>query len=171
MGNRATVIFTDGNSEFSPAVYLHWNGGPESVYAFLHELERRQVRADQDYECARFIQIVGDFFDSGDAVTSLSLGVANGPTSNMLSALAKVRTDKSDNGIYLVNRTVKPMQVRRYLLDWDACRAADYKKEFVKEMTRAEVEAEYREAIGHKFFGKICDTLAGFTEGKTIQGG
>ncbi len=39
MGNRATIIFTDGKKSFSPAVYLHWNGGPESVYAFLEELD------------------------------------------------------------------------------------------------------------------------------------
>lgn len=57
-----------------------FNGGPESVYAFLDELNRRKVRADADYECARFIAIVAKFFDK-EAYTSLSLGVTNGPAS------------------------------------------------------------------------------------------
>ena len=80
MGNRATVIFVTGEGKISPAVYLHWNGGPESVYQFLDELDRRKVRAGDDYECARFIQIVGEFFDQ-DATSGLSLGVSNGPHS------------------------------------------------------------------------------------------
>jgi hypothetical protein len=37
MGNRAYVVFESGN-ERSPAIYLHWQGGPESIYAFLHAL-------------------------------------------------------------------------------------------------------------------------------------
>ena len=115
MGNRATVIFTDGNTNHSPAVYLHWNGGPESVYGFLEELDRRGVRADQDYECARFIQIVGEFFDS-DGQDGLSLGVANGPAAQAISpeTLRTVMTDHGDNGFYIVNRTVSPCAVRRF---------------------------------------------------------
>jgi hypothetical protein len=101
MGNRATVIFTDGKNSFSPAVYLHWNGGPESVYAFLEELDRRRQRADQDYECARFIQLIGEFFNQ-DRINSLSLSVVNGPKSDGLSDLSKVDTDHGDNGVYLI---------------------------------------------------------------------
>ena len=62
MGNRATVIF-QAQDTISPAIYLHWNGGPESVYQFLDELDRRKVRGDADYEAARFVKIVGEFFD------------------------------------------------------------------------------------------------------------
>lgn len=124
MGNRATVIFTDPKRRrFSPAVYLHWNGGPESIYGFLEELDRRECRADQDYECARFIQIVGEFFgntydptDKFDAFgcLNLSLGVSNGPKSDSLSDLGKVETDHGDNGFYLVNRTGEGPPMRRF---------------------------------------------------------
>lgn len=132
MGNRATVIFWNGEHEpaqqrFSPAVYLHWNGGPESVYAFLEELDRRDVRADQDYEAARFVQLVGEFVSSsyhdeedkygyrwGDA-QGLSLGVVNGPASDALEDLSAVQTDHGDNGFYLVDRTGKRTKVRRFL--------------------------------------------------------
>ena len=113
MGNRATVIFTDGKKSFSPAVYLHWNGGPESVYGFLEELNRRKIRADQEYECARFIELVGEFFDQ-DEIGGLSLGVMNGPKSDKPEDLVKIRTDHGDNGFYLVNRTNGDMQVRRF---------------------------------------------------------
>lgn len=134
MGNRATVIFWNGETKpakrsISPAVYLHWNGGPESIYAFLEELDRRDVRADQEYECARFTQVVSEFFtwsterDLSDPIYSesaygLSLGVVNGPKSDKPADLDKVMTDHGDNGVYLVNRTVPdgdPARMRRFL--------------------------------------------------------
>lgn len=40
MGNRAYVVFEDRQGNRSPAVYLHWNGGPESIYAMLDTLAR-----------------------------------------------------------------------------------------------------------------------------------
>ena len=107
MGNRATVIFWNGDREkprMSPSVYLHWNGGPESVYSFLEELDRRNVRADQDYECARFIQLVGEFFDFEGSADGLSLGIADAPASDDPSDLDRVQTDHGDNGFYLVCR-------------------------------------------------------------------
>ena len=47
MGNRAAVVFTKGE-EISPAVYLHNNGGPESIYSFLAELNRRKCGRGQN---------------------------------------------------------------------------------------------------------------------------
>lgn len=102
MGNRATVVFVSGD-QVSPAVYLHWQGGPESVYAFLDELDRRDVRADADYECARFIGIVAEFFDQ-ERYGNSSLGVVNGPKSTRPEDLERVQTDHGDNGFYVVNR-------------------------------------------------------------------
>ncbi len=89
MGNRGTVVFTDGKGSYSPAVYLHWNGSAESIYPFLEELDRRKARNDQDYECARFIQLVGEFFDQ-DEIGSTSLGVANSPKSDNPKELDKI---------------------------------------------------------------------------------
>jgi len=142
MGNRATVIFTDGKKSFSPAVYLHWNGGAESVYGFLEELNRRKVRADQEYECARFIQLVGEFFDQ-DEQGGLSLGVANAPKSSKVEDLAKVQTDLGDNGIYLVNRTNGDMTVKRFSHDW--------RNHTMVEFTPQQVKQEKREAYKHKY--------------------
>lgn len=152
MGNRATVIFWDGKARCSPAVYLHWNGGPESVYAFLEELDRRGVRADQDYEAARFIQLIGEFFDQ-DKGSGLSLGVANGPRAITPDALAKVQTDHGDNGFYIVNRVAEPMEVRRFRErytgtgDSFSCRLVEFTPEEVSD-ERADADAhEYRESF------------------------
>ena len=103
MGNRAVVIFVDEETNYiSPAVYLHWNGGAESVYRFLDELDRRKVRSGQGYDCARFIQIVGEAFDR-DGVSGISLGVSAPPVSLSLEDVQML--NPGDNGIYLVYRT------------------------------------------------------------------
>ena len=166
MGNRATVIFTDGKKSFSPAVYLHWNGGPESVYAFLEELDRRKQRADQDYECARFIQLIGEFFDQ-DRISRTSLGVVNGPKSDSICDLLKVRTDHGDNGFYLVNRTVEPMKVRRFqeqLVD-----RATWKPTLV-ELPPERVSAERDAAEKNKYRKAFRETFAKITGDKPIEG-
>ncbi len=163
MGNRATVIFTDGKNAYSPAVYLHWNGGPESVYGFLAELERRQVRADQDYEAARFVQLVGEFFDQ-DKQGSLSLGISNGPKpvgpAGLLKALAHVQTDHGDNGFYLVNRIAKPMAVRRFVETADTLR----------ELDADEVATERRMAEAHKYAADFRETYETIGAGRPVEG-
>ena len=50
MGNRAFVIFTDGKT-YSPAVYLHWNGGPESIYPMLDYMAKKGCRIGRLYIC------------------------------------------------------------------------------------------------------------------------
>ena len=130
MGNRAYVIFEDKESKsFSPAIYLHWNGGPESIYAFLDELDRRGVRSDQEYEAARFAQIVADYF----MPDQLSVGVMSGPS----SAADLGRWAKEDNGLYLVCRA-KPRRVRRLWCDWQT--------EMLTEWTFRKVNTERKSA-------------------------
>lgn len=103
MGNRALVVFHDGNKdkpEVGPAVYLHWNGGPESIEGFLNEMDRRKIRkSDIEYTTARFVHIVCDFFDQEEAGTT-SVGVRNGPKD--LSPGELVKFAYEDNGLYLV---------------------------------------------------------------------
>ena len=162
MGNRATVIFTDGK-RFSPAVYHHWNGGPESIYGFLEELDRRKQRCDQDYECARYIQLVGEFLDQ-TSVTSTSLGVVNGPKSDSIHDLEKVMTDHSDNGFYLANRTVEPMVVRRFKKFY-----GERDTKFV-ELSANMVRREREEADKSEYRPKFRAFFAELTKGKEIEG-
>jgi len=148
MGNRAYVIFEDRDSKtFSPAIYLHWNGGPESVYAFLDELDRRGVRADQEYEAARFVQVVGEYF----MPDQLSLGVVSGPT----SAADLGRWAREDNGLYLVCRA-QPRRVRRLWWDWKA----EVLTEWTSRKVNAERKAAYRTiADASQSYGKIGPQL------------
>ena len=122
MGNRAHVIFTDGE-KISPAVYLHWNGGPESIYQFLDELDRRNVRADCEYEAARFIAIVCEFFDK-DYYGACSVGVSNGPTFKKITPSTISSYDHGDNGVFVVNRSGEIRVVRRFTCgeEWPPCR-------------------------------------------------
>lgn len=83
MGNRAVVIFQE---EPSVGVYLHWNGGPESVLAFLKDM------SEQEKECrgpVAFVQTVANYFDFDGL--SLYLGVPD-----------SLDRDNGDNGTYHV---------------------------------------------------------------------
>lgn len=106
MGNRAIV------KQFGTdiGVYLHWNGGRDSVEAFLKYCEMRGFRGfDDSYGMARFCQVVGNFFGGG-----LSLGIERNVYMNANSS-------PGDNGIYevkgweIVGRyPKKPFEQRKY---------------------------------------------------------
>ena len=83
MGNRAVI--TDKDKRIG--VYLHWNGGRDSVQAFLKYCELRGFRPD-DYGWARLCQVIGNFFGGG-----LSIGI---------DTYDRLDTDNGDNGVYVV---------------------------------------------------------------------
>jgi hypothetical protein len=84
MGNRAVIKF-GGTSQ---GIYLHWNGGVESVQAFLDCAKRYDLRGGS-YGAARLCQIIGNFFGG-----SLSLGVDN---------VKFLDCDNQDNGMFIVD--------------------------------------------------------------------
>jgi len=95
MGNRAVIAF-----ENMPEVgiYLHWNGGPESVLAFLEETKRRGVRDPADdalYSFARLTQTIAEFFTRGGGLAGYQLSIGVGP-------LSQLDTDNGNNGTYWV---------------------------------------------------------------------
>ena len=81
MGNRAFI--TDRKKEMG--IYLHWNGGRDSVEAFLKYCELKGYRYPETdgYGWARLAQVIGNFFGGG-----LSIGIE-----------PRVY-DPGDNGIY-----------------------------------------------------------------------
>ena len=86
MGNRA-VITTEKKRI---GVYLHWNGGRDSVEAFLavcKELDHRPPETDC-YGFARLCQVIGNFF--------------GGTTSLGVDTLDKLDCDNGDNGVYII---------------------------------------------------------------------
>lgn len=86
MGNRA-VITTE---EKRIGVYLHWNGGRDSVEAFLAVCKRLKHRPPESdcYGFARLCQVIGNYFGG-----TASLGV---------DTLDHLDCDNGDNGVYII---------------------------------------------------------------------
>jgi len=86
MGNRA-IITTRRNYETNGAgIYLHWNGGRDSVEAFLAYARFKGVR-DSEYGLARLLQYIGNWFGG-----NMSLGLVP----------AKCGAG-DDNGVYIID--------------------------------------------------------------------
>ena len=95
MGNRAVIINKKDmkNGKISPnqiGIYLHWNGGRDSVSAFLKYCEYKNYRTpDTDcYGWARLCQVIGNFFGG-----NLSLGI---------DCAKNFDCDNGDNGVYII---------------------------------------------------------------------
>lgn len=90
MGNRAVITTRDNFRSNGVGVYLHWNGGRDSVEAFLKYMKLRNFRTpDRDnYGWARLCQVIGNYFGGG-----LSIGI---DTVNHLDM------DNWNNGVYII---------------------------------------------------------------------
>ena len=84
MGNRA-VIQIQGQET---GVYLHWNGGYDTVKPLLDVAREYGVRAD-DYGTARLAQMLGNFFGG-----ILNVGVGS---------IDRLDCNNGDNGTYVVD--------------------------------------------------------------------
>lgn len=114
MGNRAVITASrekDPKYSSDIGIYLHWDGSPESVYAFLKYCEMRGFRApDEDcYGWARLCQVIANYI-GGD----LSIGI---------DTCSHLDCDNMDNGTYVIRgwrvtarryyngMTVKPVEI------------------------------------------------------------
>lgn len=99
MGNRAVI--TTRNKDLG--VYLHWNGGRDSVEAFLKYCELKGYRPPERdcYGWARLCQVIGNYFGGG-----LSIGI---------DKYEKLDTDNGDNGVYVIEDW---KIVDRLFIDW-----------------------------------------------------
>lgn len=88
MGNRAIIKPINSNI----GVYLHWNGGRDSVEGFLRYCELKGYDGfETSYGIARFIQIVSNFFGG-----TSSIGIVGGIEESLDYA------GSCDHGIYIV---------------------------------------------------------------------
>ena len=89
MGNRA-VIAIEGSKQTQTAIYLHWNGGIESVATFLKYCEVLGFRPpDSDsYGWTYLSAVIANFFGNG-----MSVGIGQ---------LRHQDTDNGDNGVYYI---------------------------------------------------------------------
>ena len=93
MGNRAVITTsksTDIKNSTDIGIYLHWNGGRDSVQAFLKYCELKGYRSPEkdNYGWARLCQVIGNFFGG-----ELSIGI---------DSCCSVDCDNWDNGVYII---------------------------------------------------------------------
>ena len=93
MGNRAVITASQSNDPKASndiGIYLHWNGGRDSVEAFLAYSNPRGFRPpDQDnYGGARLCQVIANFFGG-----ALSIGI---------DRCCSLDCDNYDNGVYII---------------------------------------------------------------------
>ena len=93
MGNRAVITIKEKNvsKENWNSLYLHWNGGRDSVEPFLHVAKLYGIRcaSDPKHAIARLGQLIGNYFGG-----TLSLGVGR---------YGSLDTDNYDNGVYIID--------------------------------------------------------------------
>ena len=92
MGNRA-VITASTSRTTGVGIYVHWNGGLESVLAFLHVAKERGYRDpayDTTYAMARLCGLVCEFFG---LKSSISVGIGQ---------LKELDCNNRDNGVYVI---------------------------------------------------------------------
>jgi hypothetical protein len=138
MGNRCNVIFHNGKGDFSPAIYLHWNGGIESILSFLDEMDRRNICGcgDLEYQAARFVHVVCDLFDN-EETSSTSIGISNIPdiTPETIKQICP-----GDNGVFLIKKD-KETEIKCYYDGRE--RPIDYTREIIAEY-RKDMEEMYK---------------------------
>jgi len=101
MGNRAVISF-DSAAQNSIAVYVHWNGGRDSIEAFLKatRILMGGRLGDETYGKARFIQVVGLNFPG-----ALSFGVGT---------VKQFGGWNCDNGLYIIDSATMTIKGRKF---------------------------------------------------------
>lgn len=90
MGNRAVITTKKNWINDGIGIYLHYNGGRDSVEAFLKYCELKGFRSpsSDSYGMARLCQVIGNFFGGG-----LSIGI---------NTLWHLDCNNCDNGVYII---------------------------------------------------------------------
>lgn len=93
MGNRAVITTPEDylNKDTGLGVYLHWNGGRDSVVPLLRYCKMRGFRCPESsqYGWARFAQVAANFL----GMEGLSIGIGR---------VSELDCDNYDNGVYLI---------------------------------------------------------------------
>lgn len=91
MGNRAVIVTEENFKNNGIGVYVHWNGGRDSVEGFLKYCELRGFRTLEEdcYGFARLVQVIANFMGAD----GLSVGV---------DSIDNLDCDNGDNGVYII---------------------------------------------------------------------
>ena len=99
MGNRAVIALNDYSPE-QLGIYVHWNGGKDSIDGFLHAA--KQISGgDKQYGSTRLVQVITTFF----AETSTSVGI---------DLQKNLDCDNYDNGVYVVDTSTFEITNRHF---------------------------------------------------------
>lgn len=176
MRNRAVITTKEGYiiQESNLGVYLHWNGGRDSVEAFLKYCELKGFRSPENdcYGWARLCQVIGNFFGGGNSVG--------------IDVVEKLDCNNWDNGVYIIEnwqivdrkffegREQQAYSMKEMLLAIDAAqpKAEQLGKEFLEaeEIPVSELKA------GHFVYVQDFDgsyerlQVVGFGEDKMVNG-
>lgn len=90
MGNRAVITTREDFENNGIGIYLHWNGGRDSVEAFLKYCELKGYREPNkdNYGWARLCQVIGNFFGGTNSVG--------------IDVISNLDCDNFDNGVYII---------------------------------------------------------------------
>ena len=89
MGNRAVIAFDKFDTENGKGVYLHWNGGRDSVESFLEFVRTDNTASIQETGVDKLLLALNAFGLSVHEVTVEPLG--------------RLDCDNYDNGVYVVD--------------------------------------------------------------------
>lgn len=91
MGNRAVITTRHNFNNNGVGVYLHWNGGRDSVESFLKymKLKRHRTPDKDNYGWARLCQVIGNYL--------------GGTTSIGIDTVNNLDMDNWDNGVYIID--------------------------------------------------------------------
>ncbi len=95
MGNRAVITTSkalDVSKSGDLGIYLHWNGGRDSVEAFLKycELKGYTSPSQSNYGWARLCQVIGNFFGGSNSIC--------------IDYCCNLDCDNWDNGVYIIDK-------------------------------------------------------------------
>ena len=138
MGNRAVI--TTENKDLG--VYLHWNGGRDSVEAFLMYCKLKGYRTPENdcYGWARLCQVIGNFFGG-----ELSVGI---------DKYEKLDLDNWDNGVYIikdwkiVGREYVRNEEQKYYNLADMVKTINSKQPHDEQINEDDIDKQLKEYMG-----------------------
>lgn len=145
MGNRAVI--TDKKKEIG--IYVHWNGGRDSIEAFLTYCKIKEYRNPNEdcYGWARLCQVIGNYF--------------GGKCSVGIDKFEYLDTDNGDNGTYVIDekwnicerlffdgREQNEYSLLEFIYEINACMPA--KEQVQEEILKIEVDKILKEKEAEK---------------------
>lgn len=105
MGNSAVIQFVRRGKTakslpvpYGPQIYVHWNGGPESIAAAMDVFNSSGVTCRQTCAVPRFLQLFTNYFGGMDTVYT-----GDGPIRFGKKGVIEGVENSSDNGVYLLS--------------------------------------------------------------------